>query len=140
MQLFDDLRKLQARYRALLEPICRQHSLTRNELDILLFLHNNPQLDRAADIVSYRGIAKSHVSMSVASLESRGWLRREADGADRRIIHLLPTAAASPAIDAGKKAQQSLASLLSADLTAQERALLQQLLEKIHQTVDQMEE
>lgn len=140
MQFFDDLRKLQARYCALLEPICRQYSLTRNELDILLFLHNNPQFDRAADIVSYRGIAKSHVSLSVAALEARGWLRRETDDADRRIIHLLPTAAAAPAVDAGKKAQQSFASLLSADLTAQERRLLRQLLEKIHHTVDRLEE
>ncbi len=140
MQFFDDLRKLQSRYCALLEPICRQYSLTRNELDILLFLHNNPLYDRAADIVAYRGIAKSHVSESVASLEARGWLRREIDGSDRRIIRLLPTDNASPAIDAGKLAQQSFSQLLTADLSAQERELLRHLLEKIQNTVKNMEE
>ena len=75
-------------YSRLLEPICQEWRLTRNELDILLFLYNNPDFDRAADIVSRRGIAKSHVSLSVTSLEEKGLLRRRFSEQDRRTAHL----------------------------------------------------
>jgi MarR family transcriptional regulator for hemolysin len=54
----------------------------------MLFLYNNPAYDRAADIVSHRGIAKSHVSLSVASLEEKGLLRRRFSEQDRRTAHL----------------------------------------------------
>ena len=78
-------RKLYAR---LLEPICQEWKLTRNELDILLFLFNNPEYDRAADIVSRRGIVKSHVSLGVTGLEKKGLLLRRFSSQDRRTAHL----------------------------------------------------
>lgn len=85
---FDILGIAKKTYGKLLTPLCRAYDLTRNELDVLLFLHNNPQYDRAADIVAHRGMAKSHVSLSVTSLEERGFLLRRFDDADRRIAHL----------------------------------------------------
>ena len=63
--------RAQKGYARLLEPVCKKFDLTRNELDVILFLANNPNFDRAVDIVNNRGLTKSHVSMSVASLESR---------------------------------------------------------------------
>lgn len=88
---FDIMDTARKSYGKLLSPLCREFDLTRNELDVLLFLHNNPEYDRAADIVSHRGMAKSHVSLSVASLEERGMLLRNLDDQDRRIAHLLLT-------------------------------------------------
>lgn len=87
---FDVVAAARKNYSKLLDPICKQWNLTRNELDILLFLHNNPEYDRAADIVSRRGITKSHVSMGVASLEEKGFLKRCYDENDRRTAHLKP--------------------------------------------------
>ena len=69
---FDTMARAQKGYARLLEPICKKWELTRNELDVMLFLANNPDYDRAVDIVNHRGLAKSHVSMSVTSLENRG--------------------------------------------------------------------
>ena len=66
----------------------QEWKLTRTELNVMLFLYNNPAYDRAADIVSHRGIAKSHVSLSVASLEEKGLLRRRYSELDRRTAHL----------------------------------------------------
>lgn len=88
---FDIMSAAKKSYSKLLEPICRQWELTRNELDVLLFLYNNPEFDRAADIVSRRGIAKSHVSLSVSNLESRALLNRQFDVHDRRAAHLALT-------------------------------------------------
>lgn len=85
---FDVMAAAKKSYSKLLDPVCRQWDLTRNELDVLLFLHNNPEFDRAADIVSRRGIAKSHVSLGVASLEEKGLLIRRFDSNDRRMAHL----------------------------------------------------
>ncbi len=46
-------------------------SLTHMEYDILMFLHNNPQHNTAAEIVKVRKSTKSHVSSSLKNLESR---------------------------------------------------------------------
>ena len=58
------------------------------EFNILLFLANNPEFDTAAQIIKKRAFTKSHVSMSVRSLEERGLLTGEYYGTDRRTIHL----------------------------------------------------
>ena len=42
------------------------------EYDILMFLHNNPQHNTAAEIVKVRKSTKSHVSISLKNLESKG--------------------------------------------------------------------
>lgn len=85
---FDVMASARKSYSKLLDPICQEWKLTRNELDIILFLYNNPEYDRAVDIVSHRGIAKSHVSLSVASLEGKGLLLRHFSEQDRRVVHL----------------------------------------------------
>ena len=44
---FDTMARAQKGYARLLEPICKKWELTRNELDVMLFLANNPDYDRA---------------------------------------------------------------------------------------------
>ena len=85
---FDAMASAQKSYGKLLEPICQEWKLTRTELNVMLFLYNNPAYDRAADIVSHRGIAKSHVSLGVTSLEEKGLLLRRFSEQDRRTAHL----------------------------------------------------
>ena len=87
-EYFDAMLRAKKGYSRVLDPICKQWNITRNELDVMLFLHNNPQFDRATDIVARRGIAKSHVSLSVAGLEEKGLLRRNFSKQDRRTAHL----------------------------------------------------
>lgn len=140
MHYFDDLQKLQKRYGDLLEPVCEKWDLTRNEMDVLLFLYNNPHFNRAADIVTYRGIAKSHVSISVASLERRGYLHRTADSTDRRTVRLELTERAIGAAQAGKAAQQALGRALMRGLSDEEVRLLRQLGEKVRQNINDTED
>lgn len=140
MHYFDDLQKLQKAYARLLEPVCRRWTLTRSELDVLLFLHNNPHLDRAADIVACRGIAKSHVSASVAALEGRGCLRRRIDEADRRTVRLSVTEAAGPIIEAGLAAQRDFGALLLAGLSPQQLQQGRELAEAVRRNIEKLEE
>lgn len=126
-------------YRAL-DPICRSRELTHNEMDILLCLYNNPGLDRAADIVTKRGIAKSHVSLSVGSLERRGLLVCREDSRDRRVIHLLLAEEAKQIAAEGRAAQQTFFSRIFDGLTREEAELWQTIVRKVCDNIEKLEE
>ena len=57
---------IKALYADCMEPVCHTYHITRMELDILLFLANNPKYDTAAEIIEIRYLAKSHVSIQFA--------------------------------------------------------------------------
>ena len=96
-------------YTGLIDPVCKKYGLTQMEFNILLFLANNPECDTAARIIKKRAFTKSHVSMSVRSLEERGLLTGEYYGTDRRTIHLKLTDAAAPMVSDGKNVQKRAA-------------------------------
>jgi len=128
---FDILGVVKKSYHMILTPICSKWEITRNELDVLLFLHNNPQYDRATDIVTYRGIAKSHVSISVANLERRGFLVRKYDEADRRTAHLMLTEQGCDVAGEARTYQTRFFSALYRGVTEDEFALWRQVTEKV---------
>lgn len=47
-------RQLLEGYTAAMQPLCRREGLAPNGVDILLFLANNPGLDTARDVCTYR--------------------------------------------------------------------------------------
>lgn len=73
------------------KEVCQRHGLSPIELDILAFLHNNPGLDTARDIVELRMLPKGNVSQGVESLIQKGLLTRRQDEKDHRRIHLTLT-------------------------------------------------
>ena len=75
-EYWEGLPLLKRLYQEKLEPVCSESSLTRMEMNILLFLANNPAYDTATDIVEVRHLTKSHVSASVKTLQARGYLQR----------------------------------------------------------------
>ena len=128
---WDDMAAMRSLYSAQLDVVGREFGLTRVELDILLFLANNPQFDTATDIVERRRISKAHVSQSVKSLEQRGCLERRYAGDNRRTIHLHLLEGAQSAVDAGRKAQaRSFAAMLDGFSEA-EREQLRSYLSRI---------
>lgn len=98
LELLDLRQALMRAYDHCLTPVQEASGLNRTELDVLLFLANNPAYDTAADMVRRRGLSKSHVSTTVERLVQRGLLTRSADQADRRTVHLSPTSAAQEEI------------------------------------------
>ena len=109
-------------YEQCINAACSQYGLIKTEMDILLFLHNNPGFDTATDIVRHRYLSKSHVSKSIQSLKERGYLITFHEGGNRRTIHLELCDAAAPAVREGLKAQERFASILLADFTEEEKA------------------
>ena len=70
MYFWDQHKTITSYYELLSSGICDRYGLTQMEYDILMFLHNNPQLNTAAEIVKVRKSTKSHVSTSLKSLEN----------------------------------------------------------------------
>ena len=99
-------------YTATVSPVCEKHGLTYMEFTVLMFLANNPQFDTASDIVKYRHLTKSHVSMSVRSLENKGLLKREHHEPNRRTIHLSVMDTAARIVSEGKEAQREFGKIL----------------------------
>lgn len=85
LKMFHATRKL---YNRLCVSVMERYDLTRCELDILLFLYNNPDLDTAKDIVEKRGLVKSHVSMGIDHLVQKKYIEVNQDQNDKRRYHL----------------------------------------------------
>ena len=118
-------------YEQCLNEACAMHGLFKTEMDILLFLYNNPGFDTATDIVKHRYLSKSHVSKSVQSLKERGFLTSFYQGSNRRTIHLKLCSAADAAIADGLQAQKRFVSVLLADFSEAEKGQFQQYLCRI---------
>lgn len=99
-------------YTTTVNPVCEKYGLTYMEFTVLMFLANNPRFDTATDIVKYRRLSKSHVSMSVRSLVEKGLLQGEHAKSDRRTIHLSVLEAAMPIVTDGREAQQNFGNIL----------------------------
>ncbi len=123
-------------YNSLFDALLEKYQLTQLEIDILLFLANNPPFDTARDIVEKRHLAKSHVSAGVESLASRGLLERSRLDGNRKTIHLRLTEQAAPVIEEGRAVQLRYARLLLNGFTDQEREQLFHFLERVGKNVD----
>ena len=137
---FDTMARAQKGYARLLEPICKKWDLTRNELDVILFLANNPDYDRAVDIVNHRGLSKSHVSLSINNLERRGLLRRIADPADRRMVHLRLTEEAEPIMEVGCRVQKQFMDYLHQGVTQEQLELMRLFAQRVYENIRNIEE
>lgn len=135
---FDSMLQAKKSYARILEPVCRNWDLPRNAVDVLLFLYNNPELDRAADIVSHRSIAKSHVSLSVAELESRQMLTRRYDPEDRRTVHLSLTEQGRIVAQEGREVQLRFFGAVFAGLTPEELAQWKVITEKVADNIEKL--
>ena len=132
---FDILSQTQKAYSRILEPVCKKWNLTRNELDVLLFLYNNPGFDRAADIVARRGMTKSHVSLSVASLADQYLLQRSFSPVDRRTAHLTLTEEGIAVAREAREAQKEFFSLIYSGISEEDFAFWESITGKIQENI-----
>ena len=107
----------------------RNQGVTKPEMDVLLFLYNNPQYDKAADVSELRFLAKSYVSKAVDLLQKRGYLQVQNDEKDRRVMRLKLTPATDPLIAAGNETRERFLKILFEGVSQKEL----QTMQKIHQ-------
>ena len=115
------LMKLQEKY---LESVRYEFNLSRIEIIILTFLHNNPSYDSARDIVEFRMLQRGNVSAAVDTLEKKGYLTRDTDPDDKRIIHLKQTILYVPL----RKSRKHLYYVSLQDFRRMKRRILQRIM------------
>ena len=102
--------------------------LTGMELDVLLFLGNNPDCDTASDMVQLRQLTKSHVSKAVERLTELGLVLQQRDEMNRRRIHLKLAAAAEPILREGREAQKRFVEVLTRGLSDEDKTAATRIL------------
>ena len=115
-------------------PVRDKFVLTFMEFIVIMFLANNREYKKASDIVEVLGIAKSHVSMTILSLEERGLLERTMDPCDKRssILELKNTEAI---VEEGIKAQNRFMEILLDGLDEKEVMDTKKSFEKIEENI-----
>ncbi len=126
---------LKEAYDRALDPVAQRWGLTRMELDLLLFLHNNPGSATAAAAVRLRQWTKSHVSAAVHSLKVRGLLSAAHPEGNRKTLRLTPLPAAESILKEGREAQCAFFQAMRRDFTRSEERALEDILKKIARNV-----
>ena len=126
---------LKEAYDQTLDPVAQRLGLTRMELDLLLFLANNPAHNTAAEAVRLRQWTKSHVSAAVHALQDKGLLSAQHPEGNRKTLLLTPLPAAGELIRDGQKAQRTFFQVMRRDFTRPEEQALEAILKKIARNV-----
>lgn len=127
-------------YSKIVEPVCEKYSITKAEFDIVMFLANNPCFDTATDVVVKRHIAKSYVSMSVKSLEKKGYIERFYLNNNRRTIHLRLKNSADNIIKDGRAAQKSFYELMFKGIADEDMDKLGSIVERMQLNMEKFKE
>lgn len=139
-QFWTNQAHIKSLYADCIEPVRRKYGLTRMELDILLFLANNPQFTTASEIVENRHLTKSHVSLAVNTLVKKGYLKKKKAEHNHKTIHLSICPSADAIVRDGQNAQNSFWSILFRDFTPEDYAQILRLFERINQNVKNHQE
>ena len=131
MYFWDKHKTITSYYELLSGEVCDRYELTQMEYDILMFLHNNPQLNTAAEIVKIRKSTKSHVSTSLKKLENRGFVKRIQSEDNKKHIEIVLLDRAALIVEAGLNAQKQFAQDVLSGLTEEERHMCIKVFDKI---------
>lgn len=122
---------LKRRYIHEMAQVQNKWQLTGMEVDVILFLGNNPGFDTATDMVQLCQLTKSHVSKAVDHLTELGLISQERDQINRRRVHLRLTDTAQPVLEAGQAAQKRFVDVLTRGLTDKDKEQMKRMLETI---------
>ena len=122
-------------YTSQFEAAAARHGLNQLEIDILLFLHNNPDCRTASDICRYRGLAKSNVSKAVEHLRVMDLVTVSPAADNRRQRMLGFTQQAAMLVEELAAIQQAAAAAVAADLTPAEWQAMQDYIARMDATL-----
>ncbi len=127
---------VKALYSKCVGQVCQKHDITRMELDILLFLYNNPRYDTASDIVELRYLSKSQVSASIGSLERRGYLEKRYMEGNRKTVHLSVRSEASDIVTDGRRAQEEFLEVMVRGIPKSDLDCMKRCMQSMIQNID----
>lgn len=131
MYFWDKHKTITSYYEVLSGEVCDRYELTQMEYDILMFLHNAPQHNIAADIVKIRKSTKSHVSTSLKSLENKELIKRIQSKDNKKHIEIVLLDKAKLIVAEGMDAQKQFAHNVLSGLTDEEKNMCINVFDKI---------
>ena len=138
MYFWDKHKTITTYYELLSGEVCDRYGLTQMEYDILMFLHNNPQYNTAAEIVKIRKSTKSHVSTTLKNLESKGLVERIQSKDNKKRIEIALLDQAEIIIEAGLNTQKEFAHNVLRGLTEEETRLCIRVIDKICNNAEEL--
>lgn len=129
--------QLKQLYQKKISDVAKKHGMSRIEVDILLFLSNNPTCDTAKDIVEIRQIAKSYVSKTVEYLVEKELLHAVSDKEDRRKVHLEVSKKAREIVKEARQMQKDYLKIIYKGITKEEKDILKIIMEKVIHNVEE---
>lgn len=133
---WEDQNGIKTLYSKCVEQVCACHKITRMELDILLFLANNPCFDTAKDIVEIRYLSKSQVSVSIKLLEKNGYLKKTYTSDNKKTAHLVLCDSAARIIADGRAAQEKFFRVIMKGFAPEEIAQMHQFGKRIRKNIN----
>lgn len=106
------------------------------EYDILMFLHNNPQYNTAAEIVKIRKSTKSHVSTSLRMLEEKGLIEKRQSEDNKKYIAIILLDKAKTIVNEGTAVQKQFARDILDGLSEEEMDMCKAVFEKIYENAE----
>ena len=117
--------------------IMEKYDLSAIEVDVLVFLVNNPQLNTASQIVRLRKMSKSHVSKAVRGLLEKGYLRTVSDTRDRKKILLYTSDKARELIAFSMEQQKQFIRNIAGNFTPEEEENFRLCIENISRNISE---
>lgn len=133
MIFWEKQKLIAALYEKYTKPVREKYGLTQMQYDILMFLHNNPKYDTAADIVRIRQLTKSHVSAALKELESAGYLLGRYEPGNKKTRHLRLLERAKPVTEDGERVQQAFGHRLLQGFTEEEITVCREIFTRMCQ-------
>lgn len=135
MNFFDNKMYCKELYELIVKPICEKHKITHMEYTILMYLHSHPNDNTASKIIKKLFLTKSHVSITLKTLQEKELIVGEHKGKNLRIIYLRLCDKAKIIIEDGKNIRDMFNSVLLNGLSKDEVEQLGILLKTINNNV-----
>lgn len=132
------IKKMKTASEMSLSDLSTRENLTINELNIVAFLLINPMYNTAKEIEELRLIKKSNISTSIEQLIKKGYLIRQNDEKDRRIIRLILTEKGTLLGEEVTKRQIGLFEQLFAGLSFEEIEIYFSINKKIASNIEKL--
>lgn len=132
----DHHRTITCYYEKLIGAVCDKYDLTQMEYDILMFLHDNPQYNTAAEIVKIRRSTKSHVSTSLRMLEEKGLIEKRQSEDNKKHIAIILLDKAKTIVNEGTAVQKQFARDILDGLSEEEMDMCKAIFEKIYENAE----
>lgn len=123
-------------YEKLTGAVCDKYNLMQMEYDILMFLHNNPKYNTAAEIVKIRKSTKSHVSTSLRMLEEKGLIEKRQSEDNKKYIAIILLDKAKTIVNEGTAVQKQFARDILDGLSDEEMDKCKAVFEKIYENAE----